>query len=156
LAILSSCNLLGEPDSPTQTTGKNLVGTAAAMTLQAKPTQTEMATITPTNAMPTVTTSPMPTPMPPNTPVWSAYNYTCELVVGGSNMTMNLAWSDRSNNEDGYNIYRDKQVIATLAPNSTSYVDIAFLATGKTLSYSVEAFNNDWQASSSTITYGCQ
>jgi len=71
-------------------------------------------------------------------------------------MTMNLGWSDRSNSEEGYNIYRDKLVIATLAPNSTSYVDIAFVATGKTLSYSVEAFNKDWRASTSTITYGCQ
>ena len=71
-------------------------------------------------------------------------------------MTMNLTWTDRSNNEEGYKVYRDKQVIATLAPNSTHYVDVAFVAAGKTLSYSVEAFNQDWQASSSTITYGCQ
>lgn len=71
-------------------------------------------------------------------------------------MTMSLNWSDRSDNEDGYRVYRDKQAIATLAPNSTNYVDIAFVATGKTLSYSVEAFNTGWQVSSSTITYGCQ
>lgn len=71
-------------------------------------------------------------------------------------MTMDLAWNDRSNIEDGYNVYRDGQVIATLAPNSTFYADVAFVATGKTLSYSVEAFNKDWRASTSTITYGCQ
>ena len=71
-------------------------------------------------------------------------------------MTMNLAWNDRSNDEEGYKVYRDQQVIATLPPNSTSYVDIASVATGTTLSYSVEAFNQDWQVSSSTITYGCQ
>ncbi len=69
-------------------------------------------------------------------------------------MTMNLTWTDRSNNEEGYKVYRDKQVIATLAPNSTTFVDVAFVATGKTLSYSVEAFNNDWRSSTSTITYG--
>ena len=71
-------------------------------------------------------------------------------------MTMNLSWSDRTNSEEGYNVYRDMKVIATLAPNSTSYVDIAFVATGKTLSYSVEAFNKDWRANTSTITYGCK
>ena len=71
-------------------------------------------------------------------------------------MTMNLTWSDSSNSEDGYKVYRGKQVIATLAPDATYYVDVAFVAAGKTLSYSVEAFNQDWQASSSTITYGCQ
>ena len=71
-------------------------------------------------------------------------------------MTMNLTWIDRSNSEEGYTVYRDEKVIATLVPNSTHFVDVAFVAAGKTLSYSVEAFNQDWQASSSTITYGCQ
>ncbi len=71
-------------------------------------------------------------------------------------MTMNLAWSDRSSSEEGYRIYRDNLVIATLDPDSTVYVDIAFVVTGISLSYSVEAFGADWEASSSVITYGCQ
>jgi len=71
-------------------------------------------------------------------------------------MTMNLAWSDRSDNEESYIVYRNKQVVATLAPNSTAYVDIAFVAPGKILSYSVEAFNSAWQTSTPMITYGCQ
>ena len=98
----------------------------------------------------------MSTLVPPNVPTWSAYNYTCEFTVDGGTMTMNLAWNDRSNDEEGYKVYRNQQVIATLPPNSTSYVDIASVATGTTLSYSVEAFNQDWQVRSSTITYGCQ
>ena len=102
------------------------------------------------------TASPTPTRIPPNTPVWSAYNYTCELAVGGGTMTMNLGWTDRSDGEESYKVYRDGQVIATLEPNSTFYVDVVFVATGKTLSYSVEAFNENWQASTSTITNGCQ
>ena len=71
-------------------------------------------------------------------------------------MTMNLTWTDRSHGEEGYKVYRDKQVIATLPSNSKAYVDVAFVAEGKTLSYSVEAFSNDWRISTSTITYGCQ
>ena len=71
-------------------------------------------------------------------------------------MTMNLAWTDRSMGEESYKVYRDKQVIANLAPNSTTYVDVAFVATGSTLSYYVEAFNKDWQLSTSTITHACQ
>ena len=71
-------------------------------------------------------------------------------------MTMNLAWADRSSSEDGYKVYRDKQPIASLAPNSTSYVDVAYVATGEKLSYSIEAFNKDWRASGDTITHGCQ
>ena len=71
-------------------------------------------------------------------------------------MTMNLAWTDHSNSEEGYKVYRNGLVIATLASNSTFYVDVAFVATGKLLSYSVEAFNNDWRGSTSTIIRGCQ
>ena len=156
LTILSSCNLPSSSGAPTQTVYQNMAGTAVAMTLLANPTQTQAAIIVPTHAVPAMTPLPIPTRIPPNTPVWLAYNYTCELAVGGGDMTMNLAWTDRSNSEESYKIYRDGQVIATLEPNSTFYVDMAFVATGKTLSYSVEAFNANWQASTSTITYGCQ
>jgi hypothetical protein len=152
--ILSSCNLPSSTGSPTQTTIQNLAGTAIAMTQLANPTQ--VAIITPTFAPQTANaSSTMSTPRPPNTPVWLAYNYTCELADSGGTMTMNLAWIDHSNSEEGYKVYRDEQIIATLEPNSTSYVDVAFVATGKTLSYRVEAFNTAWQVSTSTITYGC-
>ncbi len=154
--MLSSCNLPGRSASPTQTGAQNPAVNIAASTLQVNPTQTPMPILIPTNIVPLVTASATPTQIPPNTPVWSAYNYTCELVMGGSNLTMNLAWADRSENEESYIVYRNKQAIATLAPNSTAYMDLAFVAPGKTLSYSVEAFNQAWQTSTSTITSGCQ
>jgi hypothetical protein len=152
VAVLSACNLPGISGLPTQSTNQNPAGTVATITSQVSPTQIQTAVVTETNTAPMALAS----PLPPNTPVWSVYNYTCELAAGGATMTMNLAWTDHSNSEEGYKVYRDQQVIATLAPNSTSYVDVAFVATGKTLSYSVEAFNQDWQVSTSTITYGCQ
>jgi hypothetical protein len=148
--ILSACNL------PTQTADQNLVGTYVAMTLQANSIQTTTGIATLIYTLPAATASPLPSSIPPNTPAWLAYNYTCELADGGGDMTMNLAWDDRSSSEEGYKVYRDGQVIATLEPNSTFYVDIAFVAMGKTLSYKVEAFTADWQLSTSTIAYGCQ
>jgi hypothetical protein len=150
-AILISCSL----GQPTQTAIQNQAVNVANMTLQVNPAQTHMAII-PTYVMPMMIASPMSTRIPPNTPVWSVYNYTCELADGGGNMTMNLGWTDRSTSEESYKVYRDKQLIATLAPNSTFYVDVVFVATGKTVSYSVEAFNTNWQVSTSTITHGCQ
>jgi hypothetical protein len=132
---------------------QNPVGFIATMTLYVNPTQIDM---TSTSTAPAETALPISTLTPPNTPIWSVYNYTCKLAAGGGTMTMNLAWTDRSNSEEGYRVYRDEKVIANLMPNSTIYVDIAFVATGKTLSYSVEAFNKDWSASTSTITHGCQ
>jgi hypothetical protein len=155
VTILASCNLPSTSGLPTQTADQNLVGTYVAMTLQVKSTQTKAAIITPLNTVPVAAISPITTPIPPNTPTWLAYNYTCKLAAGGGDMTMNLSWVDRSSSEEGYKVYRDGQVIATLAPNSIFYVDVAFVATGKTLSYTVEAFNADWQASTTTITYGC-
>ena len=152
VAVLSACNLPGISGLPTQSTNQNPAGTVATITSQVSPTQIQTVVVTETNTAPMALAS----PLPPNTPVWSVYNYTCELAAGGATMTMNLAWTDHSNSEEGYKVYRDQQVIATLAPNSTSYVDVAFVATGKTLSYSVAAFNQDWQVSTSTITYGCQ
>jgi diadenosine tetraphosphate (Ap4A) HIT family hydrolase len=151
MAILISCSL----GQPTQTAIQNQAVNVANMTLQVNPAQAHMEII-PTYVMPMMIASPMSTRIPPNTPVWSVYNYTCELADGGGNMTMNLGWTDRSTSEESYKVYRDKQLIATLAPNSTFYVDVVFVATGKTVSYSVEAFATDWQVSTSTITHGCQ
>ena len=150
MAVLSACNL-SKPDQPAE---QNPLALAATLIVQVNPTQPQV--ITSTSIPPTLTVSPMPTPFPPNTPVWSIYTYTCEFSAGGSTMTMNLTWSDRSTSEEGYIVYRDDQAIAILAPNSTNYVDVAFVATGKTLSYFIEAFNQRWRASSSTIMYGCQ
>jgi hypothetical protein len=155
--IFSSCGLPASLGIPTQTIDqKNQVGTIVAMTMQFHPTRTQIASFTPTHIALTVTATPISTRIPANIPVLSAYDYTCELAPGGGNMKMNLAWTDRSTSEDGYKVYRDGQMIATLAPNSTFYVDVAYVATGKTLSYSVEAFNKDWQLSTNTITYACQ
>jgi len=158
VTILSSCNLLGRAGSPTQIIDQNLVGTIVAMTMtmQANPTQTKIIASAPLSTMTMANASPTPTRIPPNTPVWSAYNYTCELAAGGGTMTTNLGWTDRSDSEESYKVYRDGQVIATLEPNSAFYVDVFFVATGKSLSYSVEAFNENWQASTSTITNSCQ
>jgi len=106
--------------------------------------------------LPTMKAPPTPSPVPPNAPAWSSYNYTCDFASGGSNMTMNLVWSDRSENEQGYIVYRDGQAIVTLAANTTTYVDTSFVGAGQTLSYFVEVFNNAGRARSTTITYGCQ
>ena len=156
VVVLSACNLLGGSASPTQITGQYSGDVVATMTLPVNPTQTEMSAVPPTDTPPTAIASPVLQTIVPNTPTWSVYTYTCEIAVGGASMTTNLAWTDRSNGEASYRVYRDKQVIATLPPNSTAYVDVVFVATGKTVSYSVEAINQDWRISTRTITNGCQ
>jgi len=106
--------------------------------------------------LPTVTAPPIPTPKPPTGPSWSTYNYTCDFASGGSNLTMRLAWTDRSGDETGYIVYRDGQAIANLGPNSSTYTDIAFVAAGQSVSYKVEVYNPSGTASTSTVSAVCQ
>ncbi|MBN1303430.1 MAG: hypothetical protein JXA13_03270 [Anaerolineales bacterium] len=156
ITVLSNCSLTGSRFLPAQTINQELTSTALATTLQVNPDQTLTVLSGSTVPAPAAIASPPAAPFPANTPVWSVYSYTCEFTADGGEMTMELTWIDRSDSEEGYNVYRNKQVIATLTPNSTYYVDVAFVAAGKALSYSVEAFNKDWRVSSSTITHGCQ
>lgn len=157
LVLLVSC-LPASLGVPTLTIAqKNKVGTIVVMTMQFQSRRIQIAnSSTPTIPAPMETATIISTSIPPNAPVLSAYNYTCEPAPGGANMTMKLAWTDRSSSEESYKVYRDGQVVATLAPDSTSYVDTAYVATGKTLSYSVKALNKDWQLSTNTVTYTCQ
>lgn len=124
--------------------------------VQADPTLTLMTMIAPTSAPPITNPTSGAALVPQNIPIWSAYDYTCEPAPGGGNMTMNLNWTDHSTGEERYRVYRDKELIMTLPPSSTTYVDVVFIPQGKPVTYSVEAFNETWQASSSTITNGCQ
>ena len=168
LVLLSACSLISS--SGLQTSSP--VNTVPSMTLQSGSTQTETNAITSTSAEPTITASPTSTTtatatstttitstatsIPPVTLNWQAYSYACELATGGTVMTIELSWSDISNSEDGFRVYRDNIVIATLAANTTTYVDVVFIATGNTVSHSIEIFNADWQVTSSTIVNSCQ
>ena len=69
---------------------------------------------------------------------------------------MNLVWTDRANGETGFKVYREGQVIATLAADTSSYTDSAFVASGKSLSYYVEVYSDAGKASSSAISASCQ
>jgi uncharacterized protein YgiM (DUF1202 family) len=106
--------------------------------------------------LPTVTAPPTPTPKPPTAPAWSTWNFTCDFASGGSNINMNLVWTDRTNDEVGYTIYRDGKAIANLGPDSTAYTDVAFVAAGQSVSYKVEVYNKSGTASTSTISATCQ
>ena len=106
--------------------------------------------------VPTMTAPPLPTREPPAAPVWSNWNYTCAFAPGGSTVTMNLVWTDRSTGETGFKVYRDGEVVTTLAPDTSSYTDVAFVKSGKELKYYIEAFSDAGHSDSSTITATCQ
>ena len=53
--------------------------------------------------------------------------------------TIKLVWQDNSQTEEGFRLYRDDTLLATLTANITNYVDTSTLA-GTTHTYSIEAY----------------
>lgn len=95
-------------------------------------------------AAPSAPLAPGPGQTPPSTPLSPGVqppdapsNLIGEPV---SQNIVSLQWSDNSNNEDGFKIYRDGSIVATVRANSTTYQD-AGLGAGRTYHYVVEAFN---------------
>jgi len=56
-----------------------------------------------------------------------------------------LSWKDDSDNEDGFRVYRNGVEIATLGPNTTSYVDTG-LGANESYSYEVSAYNDSGES----------
>lgn len=84
-------------------------------------------------AAPLAPTPSPPTPTPPSTPS----NLTADAV---SQTQVILHWIDNSDNEDGFRIYRDGNIVGTVSPNSTTYQETG-LEAGKTYHFVVKAYN---------------
>ncbi len=91
---------------------------------------------------------------------WStARNFTVKPAAPGSlasapaqTGTIKIVWTDNSQSEEGFRLYRDNTLLATLTANITNYVDTTTLA-GTTYTYSVEAFRGSIvSARSNTVT----
>ena len=63
---------------------------------------------------------------------------------------VDLEWLDQSNNEDGFNIFRDNIEIARIAANNTTYQDVNVPA--GSYNYIVQAFNSGGSADSDTFS----
>lgn len=114
------------------------------------PTPTPTPTSTPTPS-PTVTPTPTPTP----TPVPNAPSNLIATAISASQI--NLAWTDNSNNEQGFKIERCQGnactnfvQIAQIGPNVTSYSNTG-LARNTRYRYRVRAFNGGGNSGYSNI-----
>ena len=86
---------------------------------------------------PTPGQTPQSTPPPPSVqPPDPPSNLVGEPV---SQSIVSLQWSDNSDNEDGFRVYRDGSVVATASANSATYQDRGLQA-GKTYQYAVRAY----------------
>jgi hypothetical protein len=106
--------------------------------------------------VPSVTPPATATASPPTGPSFSNWEYLCGYGASGPNATVTLEWTDRSENESGYRVYRNDKQVTELPPNSNSFSEVIDVEEGQTITYRVEAFNDSGSSSSSTISFSCQ
>ena len=132
-------------------------------------------------SLPVITSPPTPTPTPTNTPVPDADGgtdnqpppdnqggnqggsssppaapqqaYVANQTCTSQEYKVKLAWSDQADDEDGYRIYRDGNLIATLGANTQEYTDNP--PYGGPYAYMIEAFNGAGTNSTTTQDPGC-
>ena len=110
---------------------------------------------------PTPTPSPTPTFTATSTPSAPApvTNVTMDMACPNNLHSGTLKWEDKSNNEDGFNIYINNTLVASIPANSTSYVVVSspgnpFLP-GIASKFEVEAFNGAGKAAKVSVAKGC-
>ena len=80
---------------------------------------------------------------------------TAPTNLNTSNVTSNsarLTWSDNSNNETGFKIYRGNTQIATVGANTTSY-NLTGLSANTTYTYTVKAYNTTGTSAATSKTF---
>ncbi|MCM2339283.1 MAG: peptidoglycan-binding protein [Burkholderiales bacterium] len=76
-------------------------------------------------------------------------------ITSASTSSINFAWTDTSNNETGFKIYKNNSLLATLGPNVTTYSDLAGFQCNTTYSYNIVAYNSAGESRvSSSVTPG--
>lgn len=110
----------------------------------------------PLEDVPYLITPPTPAPpvAPPDAPMrFRIADWTCD--VSKSVYRVTLDWLDIASNEDGYRLYRNGQLIATLSANSNGYVDQPPL--GGPYTYTLEAFNDGGSSAQVSVQdQGCR
>ena len=89
-------------------------------------------------------------------PTGLAYQYSCAFNGINSDITVSLRWSDRSNNETGFRVYRDGALVVELPANTTTYTDLFAGGAAVTYSYRISAWNAAGEAMGGTISFSCQ
>ncbi|WKZ47708.1 MAG: SH3 domain-containing protein [Anaerolineales bacterium] len=106
-------------------------------------------------AVSSVTPPPTATKAPPNAPSFQSWDYLCEFNGSGYDLTVTLKWSDKSNNETGFRLFRNGELVADLPANSTAYTDKYKLDSGQNVSYRLESYNPSGAESVTTSSFGC-
>ena len=105
-------------------------------------------------AVPTVTAPPTPNGGAPKAPSFpqNGWSYVCPRF-GQIDVTFN--WNDNADNETGYRIYRNDEVIEELPANSRTFSESVAVQPGQSLTYRIEAYNLLGKASAPAVIIQC-
>ncbi|MBI5965743.1 MAG: SH3 domain-containing protein [Chloroflexi bacterium] len=105
-------------------------------------------------AVPTVTAPPTPEGAKPEAPTFPKNGWTFYCYGPGS-ADITLTWNDKANNETGYRIFRNSELVIDLPANSTNFTETIALNTGQTVSYQIQAYNEIGETLSSVASITC-
>ncbi|MBE0681068.1 MAG: hypothetical protein IH589_04075 [Anaerolineales bacterium] len=103
-------------------------------------------------SVPTVTAPPTPQGGAPDNVSLQKWDISCDYVKNEASIT--IIWSDKEN-ESGYRVIRNGDLVAELPENSTTFQETISLLAGQSVGYNVIAFNTVGSNSSSLITLTC-
>ncbi|MBI3161976.1 MAG: SH3 domain-containing protein [Chloroflexi bacterium] len=107
------------------------------------------------SAIPTVTAPPTPLGGAPEQPTlakengWTFYCY----FPGKADIT--ISWNDKADNETGYKILRNGEVVAELPVDSTFFGETIDLTPGQSVEYIIRAYNTAGETDSSPVKITC-
>jgi hypothetical protein len=148
-----------EPDAEVNLVGRSdpslplwWLGQDRALDFQCWFADSTVETFGPVDQLPIVPAPPTPVPPPP--PAAPARLRIADWMCNEKRYALTLTWLDQAGNEEGYHVYRDGSLIATLAANATSFTDEP--PSGAPHTYGVEAFNASGASQRPTVQdQGC-
>jgi uncharacterized protein YraI len=105
------------------------------------------------NTIPTVTAPPTPEGSAPSAISFQKWDIFCNFQTGQADIS--IRWSDKSDDETGFRVFRNGTAVAEFPANSTQFSETITLASGQSVGYRVESFNAVGSASTSTISLAC-
>src|SRR5690349_4082421 len=99
--------------------------------------------------------TPTPAPSAPKSPKIEDISKTCENITQPGDIfptwkvTVLIKWKDRSDNEKGFNIYRDGSLLDTIDKNEEEYTDVftqGLIIQGSDLEYGVQSYNDEGES----------
>jgi uncharacterized protein YraI len=111
-------------------------------------------------ALPVVVPPPTPIPTLPAPPAHvKLIKQTCSVDYSSRPaMYVNefhLTWKDMSNNEDGFRVYRDGDLVAEISANKTDVIDVVIRRNKRVYMYYVNAYNEVGESKSEVVTFSC-